>query len=210
MMDAARQLLIERGNGNFTLTEVSKLGRVSIGSIYCRFTSKDDLLLAVQTQFSEELDIEQQQIISRAADQAHDLAGLMGLMVMELAELLRRRAPLMRPLMQCANSDPDIAAIGKAYHGRLHDRMKRELLKYRDEIRHHEPERAAGSIINIGYAAMARYLGFGSATIAAGEGDWEDLKRDLAAMSAAFLLNPPVVPPVGGAMSRQAANLSNA
>ncbi|MFC4594405.1 MULTISPECIES: hypothetical protein [Sphingobium] len=39
------------------------------------------------------------------------------------------------------------------------------------------------------YAAIARYLGFGSATGAAWEGDWEELKQDLGAMCAAFLLS---------------------
>jgi hypothetical protein len=38
------------------------------------------------------------------------------------------------------------------------------------------------------YAAIARYLGFGSATTAAWEGDWDELKEDLGRMCAAFLL----------------------
>src|SRR5439155_8476116 len=47
MLEAAEKLLVERGSDEFTLSDVSKAGKVSIGSIYCRFDSKDDLIRAV-------------------------------------------------------------------------------------------------------------------------------------------------------------------
>jgi hypothetical protein len=41
------------------------------------------------------------------------------------------------------------------------------------------------------FASIARYLGFGSSTTAAWEGDWHVLKQDLARMIAAFLVTSP-------------------
>lgn len=46
MLAAAEKLMVKRGNDDFTLTEVAKAGKVSIGSIYLRFDSKDDLIRA--------------------------------------------------------------------------------------------------------------------------------------------------------------------
>jgi AcrR family transcriptional regulator len=47
MLAAARSLMIERGSEDFTLQEVGTRGKVSIGSIYLRFESKDNLVRAV-------------------------------------------------------------------------------------------------------------------------------------------------------------------
>ena len=47
MMEATEALLIERGAEGFTLGEVSRVGKVSIGSIYFRFDSKEALFKAV-------------------------------------------------------------------------------------------------------------------------------------------------------------------
>lgn len=42
MLATAEELMTQRGSDEFTLNEVAKHGKVSIGSIYCRFDSKDD------------------------------------------------------------------------------------------------------------------------------------------------------------------------
>ncbi|HCI6410401.1 TPA: TetR/AcrR family transcriptional regulator, partial [Klebsiella quasipneumoniae subsp. similipneumoniae] len=40
------------------------------------------------------------------------------------------------------------------------------------------------------YAALARFLGLGWAADAAGEGDWEQLKRHLGMMCLSYLVTP--------------------
>src|SRR4051812_41941303 len=47
MLQAALSLMSERASEDFTLLEVSQSGKVSIGSIYHQFRSKDDLVRAV-------------------------------------------------------------------------------------------------------------------------------------------------------------------
>jgi len=42
VLDAATALLAERGYSEFTLQELSRRSKVSIGSIYCRVSGKDD------------------------------------------------------------------------------------------------------------------------------------------------------------------------
>ncbi len=191
MLGAAEKLLIERGNDDFTLTEVGKVGKVSIGSIYCRFDSKDDLIRAVQARALTLVNEDQMQMIARCEVETADLFELITSLVDGLAETLRKHAPIMRPLMHRATTDPVVAATGKQKYQAVADRVHEVLLAHRAEIAQPDPERAVQSAYRIIYAAIARYLGFGSAVGAAWEGDWEILKEDLGRMCAAFLLTNP-------------------
>ena len=189
MIAAAEELLRERGNDEFTLQEVGKRGKVSIGSIYCRFDSKDDLIRAVQARVLEAVNAEQLRVIGEAEAGAENLRQLVKLLVEGIADTLRRHAELMRPMMLRATNDPIVATAGKKSYAEVAARVEEVLLAHRDEIRQQDPERAVHSAYRVIYAAIARYLGFGSATGAAWEGDWEELKQDLGKMCAAFLLS---------------------
>jgi AcrR family transcriptional regulator len=189
MIAAAEALLRERGNDDFTLQEVGKRGKVSIGSIYCRFDSKDDLIRAVQARVLEAVEVDQRAVIARAEAEAKNLRQLVTLLVEGIADTLRHHAELMRPMMLRATTDPIVSAAGKKSYGELSDLVHNVMLAHRDEILQPDPERAVHSTFRILYAAIARYLGFGSATGAAWEGGWDELKQDLGKMCAAFLLS---------------------
>lgn len=191
MLAAAEELLAERGNDDFTLNEVGKRGKVSIGSIYCRFDSKDDLVRAVQVRVLERVNAEQLAMVARAREEASDLIALVERLVDDMAELLRRFADVMRPFMLRASTDPVVAATGKRRYAEVADAIHAALLDHRDEIRQPDPERAVASAYRILYSAIARYLGFGSTMGSAWDGDWAILKEDLARMLAAFLTTAP-------------------
>ena len=190
MIRAAEDLLAERGNDDFTLMEVSKRGKVSIGSIYCRFDSKDELVRAVQTRVLADIEQEQSALVEEIAEEANGLQHLVLLLVDGVAESLRRFAPVMRPIMARSVGDDVIASAGKRSYAIVADKVAGALLDHRGEIAHPDPERAVTSAYRVLYAALARYLGFGSAVTASGEGDWSELKEDLGWMFAAFLTTP--------------------
>jgi AcrR family transcriptional regulator len=189
MLAAAEALLIERGNDEFTLLEVSKKGKVSIGSIYNRFESKDALLHAVQLRVLEQLDTAMFARIGQARAGHAALPSLVVALVETLAETLREFGPQMRPLMARASTDALVASVGKASYMGTANAIKEALLDHRDEMKVKDPERAVDSTFRILYAAIARYLGFGTISTSAWEGDWLVLKKDLAQMIAAFLMS---------------------
>jgi len=191
MVAAAEALMVSRGSDDFTLIEVSKQGKVSIGSIYNRFESKDALLHAVQYRVLEQLDAKMEERIGAARAQAVDLTSLVIGIVLAEAETLNEFADRMRPLMLRASSDPVVSRTGKNSYADNAKSVKDAMLAYRAEIRQPDPERAVDSAFRIMYASIARYLGFGSATTAAWEGDWKILTEDLARMLAAFLTSAP-------------------
>jgi AcrR family transcriptional regulator len=190
MMAAAEQLLGSRGNGEFTLAEVSRVGRVSIGSIYNRFENKEALLHAVQLRILEKVNREMGERLAEQLGRNDGLNRLVTRLVEVIAETLRAHAGPMAALMWIATNDPEVSATGKRFYSETVRTYVEALLSHREEIASSNPERAVDSSFRILYAAIARYLGFGSATNAAWEGDWTVLKEDLAAMIAAFLRTP--------------------
>ncbi|BEV01814.1 TetR/AcrR family transcriptional regulator [Novosphingobium olei] len=191
MLVAAENLLASRGSDEFTLNEVSRTGKVSIGSIYCRFDSKDALIHAVQFRVLGRVNEEMLAQIAIAREDASDLADLVRRLVDAVAETLRKHAALMRPLMVRASSDPVVAQTGKQFYAESAEAFITAVLARREEIRHEDPIRATESAFRILYAPFARHLGFGSAIEAAWEGDWVVLKEDISRMIAAFLQSPP-------------------
>lgn len=187
MVATAAELLRERGSDDFTLNEVAQRGQVSIGSIYNRFDSKDVLIHVVQEMALAEIDAEQHAVIERARSQAQSLDELIRLLVDGVAETLLKHAAIMRPMMRLSSVDPVVAAAGKRSYLAVEGMVRDALLSRGAEIRHREPERAVVSAHRIMYAAIARYLGFGSSATVAGEGDWLCLKEDLGRMCSAFL-----------------------
>lgn len=191
MLSAAEALLASRGSDDFTLQDVSKKGKVSIGSIYNRFESKDALLHAVQLRVLERHELGMRARIDRARASANNLETLVVALVDAVAETLRDDADLMRPLMQRATNDPLVAATGKTYYATTANAVKGALLVHAADMRQPDPLRAVDTAYRVLYASIARYLGFGSSSTAAWEGDWGILKQDLARMIAAFLVTVP-------------------
>lgn len=187
MLVAAEGLMVSRGSDDFTLQEVSKKGKVSIGSIYNRFEGKEALLHAVQLRVLERVDMQMHQRLEAARAGSKDLNGLVVALIDAVAETLRKYADIMRPLMQRAGVDPLVAATGKASYAATAHAVKQSMLLYSANIRQPDPLRAVDSAFRVLYASIARYLGFGTSADAAWEGDWALLKQDLARMIAAFL-----------------------
>lgn len=187
MLSAAAKLLIERGNDDFTIADVSKVGKVSIGSIYGRFDSKDDLIRAVQARALADVDADMSAGLNAATLKSNSLDELVSNLIDCLAEVLRKHADIFRPLMLRATFDEVIATVGKRSYAETERQFRETILARAREIHHPDPERAVRSVFRIVYAAIARYLGFGSSTTAAWEGDWQILKEDLEVMSSAFL-----------------------
>jgi AcrR family transcriptional regulator len=192
MLNAAEALLVDTGGDAFSLTDVSRVGRVSIGSIYHRFNSKDELIHAVHARFMDRLSYEQTRIVMLARSRSKTPSGLVRAIIEELAEFLKNHAATMRPIMLRAAHDRVVQDRGRVAHEEMVDSVVEELIGHRSDIRHQDPERAIRAMLGIAYAAIARELGFGMAEAPQGAADWEEMKSDLGEMAARFLLIPSV------------------
>lgn len=187
MLAAAEKLMVKRGNEDFTLTEVSKAGKVSIGSIYLRFDSKDDLIRAVHARVLARIEYDQDAMLQSVKAGAHTLDEYASQFVEAYAELLKAYSPVLRPIMFRAATDSAISSTGRNFAEKLSAEVRRQMLQFSDEFGREDHTRLAENAFKMIYCTLARYLGLGSSPEAANEGNWEELKEDLAIMCAAFL-----------------------
>jgi len=191
LMDAGTALLAEKGYSEFTLQELSRRSKVSIGSIYARVTGKDDLIRLVQVRVLDRLDAEQANFINRLRRKELPLKELVPATVTQFGNFLRKHASILRAFMELAASDPVAGEVGKKHFNQALLDFRLLLLERRDEIRHADPEHAVEACFHVVYASLGRYLGLGTMGDVAGEGDWEQLLEDLSLMSLFFLLGDP-------------------
>lgn len=186
MLAAAREMMLERGSEEFTLQEVSQRGNVSIGSIYLRFESKDNLVRAVIANALDQIVADEDVMLSAVLAQSTSLAEFVPRYVEAFAETLRGNAPLLRLSMQRASFDPLIAEPGKKSAYRSASEATRSLMNFADEIGG-DADLKANSAYQIIFATLARQLSLGSTGESVHNYDWELLKRELGRMCLAYL-----------------------
>jgi AcrR family transcriptional regulator len=188
VIEAATVLLARGGSHGLTLAEVSRRYRVSIGSIYCRVESKDDLIRVVQARVLVSMEKEFSTMVNRIRRRRLPLGQLVPGLVNELAQFLRRHVALLNAFIQRGTQDTVVASVGRKAHAQTALDFKLLLLERQTEFVHPDPERAAATCFTVVYGALARYLGLGgNRETGAGEGDWKQLVDDLGLMCLAFL-----------------------
>jgi AcrR family transcriptional regulator len=187
LLAAARELMLERGSEEFTLLEVSERGRVSIGSIYLRFASKDNLIRAVIAGSLETLAEVEDRLLARLAKECADLATFVPAYVEGYAEVLRKHAPLLRLTMERAAFDPLVSAPGKEHALRAERLFTEALLAHAGEFGGRDHKTRAQTVYHIVFATLARQLSLGSSGEAVHDYDWSLLKREMGRMCLAYL-----------------------
>ena len=190
-VDAAVQLLVERRSDAFTLAEVADRAAVSTGSIYGRVDSKVALLRAAHSREMARITAEQERAFGEAPPEDEHLSETVVRVIRTLADLLHRNAPVLKPFMVLADHDSSVADLGKPGYDSMVAAFCNALLRCRHEISHPDAERAVAWSCTVVYSVLARWLGLGSAPLAAGEGDWESILTNLSEMVTAFLLLEP-------------------
>lgn len=191
LLNATCELLVEKGYKDFTLQEVSKRAKVSIGSIYNRFKSKEDLIRLLQQRELDSLEIETAMVITRIRRKKLKLRALVPETITEYANLLDKHKGILRPLMEVSAIDEVVLAYGKKHAAQNIEDFIQLLLECKDEISQPDPTRAVNHIFKVIYAALARYLGLGIMDSVAGEGDWQELLDDLSQITLYYLLGHP-------------------
>ncbi|MFM5954110.1 MAG: TetR/AcrR family transcriptional regulator [Novosphingobium sp.] len=186
MLAAGRELMLERGSEEFTLQEVSERGQVSIGSIYLRFESKDNLVRGVIAQALEVLAADEDELLGRLDRDCKDLASFVPAYVEGYAEVLRRHAPLLRLTMERAAFDPLVSAPGKESALRAETNATNAMLAHGGEFGGSDHKVKAQSSYHIVFATLARQLSLGSSGEAVHDYDWNLLKREMARMVLAY------------------------
>lgn len=190
MLGAARALMVERGSEDFTLLEVSKRGNVSIGSIYLRFESKDNLVRAVIADTMEELARAEDGMFAKLERSCSSLAEFVPGFVHAYAGVLSEHATLLRLAMTRAEHDPQVAEPGKRAALRAVHMARDAMLHYADQFGGTDRNVRAEAAYYVVFATLARQLSLGSSRQSVTDYDWEQLKLELGRMCLAYLTAP--------------------
>lgn len=134
MLAAARELMLERDGEDFTLNDVSMTGKVSIGSIYHRFASKDDLVRAVLEAEMYEIEACETLIQQQSLDQSRSLDQFIALYIHNFFEVLKRNSLFIRLNIRRAATDPAAAMLGDLHEQRAAKRLNEALRKFAADI----------------------------------------------------------------------------
>jgi AcrR family transcriptional regulator len=189
VLETAEELLREHGYKGFTLLEVSKQSRTSIGSIYCRVKGKDDLFHAVQEHVLARLDREMESILEPSKWDGVEARKLILFLVREQAEFLRRNAPILRALISREVADPMVMKRGKKAHARLNERFQTLLMRHAAEFTHPDPLHATAFCLNLTDAAIAKHLDLNTVSPSNDGSQWNQLIDDLGRTVSLFLLS---------------------
>jgi AcrR family transcriptional regulator len=187
MLKAAQELMEARGNEDFTLQEVSRTGNVSIGSIYLRFESKENLVRAVIAHHLERIMADEAQMFGKLTAMSNNLGEFVVNFVNGYAEFLRHHAPMMRLSMARAQHDVLVSGPGKEAATRAARLTLAGMTAYPDEFGGEDREQRASAAFDAIFSTLARHLALGSSAETANDLEWSVLKNELARMCLAYL-----------------------
>ena len=186
---AATKLLEEKGFEAFTIQDVSQRADVSVGAIYARFGSRENLLRAVHLHAMESIRT-MQATVSSADGQGRDARAVIAAAVSMVAQVFRQNERLLSAFMHLGAVDDEIAKRGSDSSIELAKQFEDTILHHRAEITHADPEKAVDVAFRMAYCTFARQVMYGSSFESDRPIAWDELVDEVGAACAAYLLQP--------------------
>jgi AcrR family transcriptional regulator len=181
ILRAGADVLADRGYDGFTIGEVSRQARVSVGSVYGRFESKDALVYEIHRRLLERL------TPPEVPDVATDLRSAVERAVRRLADSIDGERELLRAFMLRGPVDGRIAAQGSEASQAVGRAFRATLLAHRGEIGHGNPELATDISYRMVYDVLGRHVMYGSTFESDAERTWDELVGELIRAVVAYL-----------------------
>lgn len=188
MFNATMKLLFERENEDFTLQEVSSLGKVSIGSIYHRFKNKDELVREVLVKELHQILSLEQAMVKNLINKSQSLDDYLPQYVHQYANILNDNALIMRLAMRHAASDSQASTSGNQSMEQARINSNLGLLHFKDEITG-DVDTKIKTVFDVVFATLARHLNLDTKDDLHLKQDLEKIVNELSVMCLAYLKN---------------------
>ncbi|MDO6475280.1 TetR/AcrR family transcriptional regulator [Alteromonas sp. 1_MG-2023] len=159
---STKSFMLERGNFDFTLIEVSKHAETSTGTIYQRFENKDNLVKAVIIRMLNELHLEEQAILNILSETNSDLSGFLTHFVAAYESFLRKNVAIMRLCILKAEDDAEVLDIAKSNFRDSEQRSESIIRRLAQTENLHISSEQSNVCFHIVFDSLARQLGVGS------------------------------------------------
>jgi AcrR family transcriptional regulator len=188
VLSASRTLLEEEGYQAFTLAEVSRRARVSIGSIYARVPSKDALFHAVHERVMQEIREAYTALAEPERWVSLSTRELIVAAIAEIAEQFRAHVKFRRVVMHRGAVDEHVAQVGSAAASRNAELFTALLLTRREDIVHADPELAVDVAYRMVYCTLTRQVMYGPTFESQRRVGWDELVREMGNACVSYLI----------------------
>jgi AcrR family transcriptional regulator len=143
LLDAAEQLVGEKGFGDATIAELVRRAGSSVGAFYARFRDKDGLLYALYERYLEQAIATTDAALDPRRWDGASIPEIVHAVVPFLVSVYRERQGLIRAFVLRNHVDPEFRARQERLSHYVNAGLSRLLLARAGEIRHPDPARAA-------------------------------------------------------------------
>jgi AcrR family transcriptional regulator len=181
LLASAEHVLVNEGVKEFTIARVAEHAGVSVGGVYRRFASKEQLIDAVRYELLARLDAA---ITEALAAESSSLAGVLDSFTAALGAILAESGQVI-PAILAGGRTADVPEHGLRTLITLQQRFVEAAAPHRGEIRRSHPDAALNIVFRTVIAASAH-----RAAIAPWWPDgltWQQWARELADMNTAYL-----------------------
>ena len=142
ILDAAENLLVERGFDGVSVAEIAEISGTSVGTIYARFRDKDGLLNVLHQRFCEEAGATMTQWLHPDKWAGADTVEVLRALVHMAIRTYRERAGLFRAFLLQAATDPGFTARAREMEEALAASLQTLLAPRAGDLSHPNPPHA--------------------------------------------------------------------
>ena len=188
VLRASTSLLEEMGFDAFTIQDVSHRAEVSVGAIYARFGSKENLLRAVHRHAMETIAAQHGAVAAVDGRPGKPVDAVIVDAVRAVAGVFRGNESLLRAFMHLAAVDDEISRRGSQSSIELARQFETTVLAHRSELAHPDPEIAVDVCFRMAFSTFARQVMYGPVFESDRPIAWDDLVTEVGSACAAYLL----------------------
>ena len=188
LLDAAEELLEEKGLGGLSIPEIIRRAGSSVGGFYGRFRDKNELLRALEERHFRELEARVDQLLDSRRWSGACAATIVTAATSELVTVVRERKAVLAAFLWRAAQDSEILEEGLAFRQLATVRVRELLLsECRDDFTHPDPELAIDLAVQAAFAFMQHHIVVGETRSGDRVLSDEELAQELARMVCAYV-----------------------
>jgi AcrR family transcriptional regulator len=161
ILDAAEELVAEKGFEDATVAELVRRASSSVGSFYTRFRDKDGLLYALYERYHEQATATADAALDPARWEGASIPEILRAVVRFLVSVYREREGLIRAFVLRNHSDTEFRARQERLSHYVNEKLSRLLLARAGEIAHPNPARAAAFGLTMTVSTIESVVLFG-------------------------------------------------
>jgi AcrR family transcriptional regulator len=190
---AGVEVIVDLGWDGFTVAEVSRRAKVSVGSLYARFGSKEELFLAAQARAIEVMEQEEREYFDPARWADAGPREVVTGAIDGLVHNFERHGGVLRGLMRRAGRDDEVSQRGSLGASHMARSFSALVLTRREAIRQPDPEIAADMSYRMVFSALGRRIVYGDTFESQRPVPWDVFVAEQRRACLAYLLGPEVV-----------------